>query len=276
MYSHCTTGGWILGNRIDGTQAEFVRIPHADTSLLPDSRRRRRRSAGHAERHPADRLRVRRAERQGPAGLRRSRSSAPGRSGWRRCSRRSSTRPSEIIMIDLDDNRLAVAKRFGATATVNSTDGKAARAGHDADRRARRGHGDRGGRHSGHLRRCARTSSRRAAPSPTSACTACKVDLHLERLWSHNMTITTRLVDTVSTPMLLKTVQSRTHRRQAADHASLQAGRDPGGLRHLRQGRRHQGAQGDHRSLRSFSAGNQSRNRASTWLAAGKRAAAYL
>ena len=35
MYSHCATGGWILGNRIDGTQAEFVRIPHADTSLYP-------------------------------------------------------------------------------------------------------------------------------------------------------------------------------------------------------------------------------------------------
>ena len=35
MYSHCTTGGWILGNSIDGTQAEFVRIPHADTSLYP-------------------------------------------------------------------------------------------------------------------------------------------------------------------------------------------------------------------------------------------------
>ena len=36
-----------------------------------------------------------------------------------------------------------------------------------------------------------------------------KVDLHLERLWSHNITITTRLVDTVSIPMLLKTVQSK-------------------------------------------------------------------
>ncbi|MBW8837289.1 MAG: alcohol dehydrogenase catalytic domain-containing protein, partial [Burkholderia sp.] len=33
MYSHCATGGWILGNRIDGTQAEYVRIPHAETSL---------------------------------------------------------------------------------------------------------------------------------------------------------------------------------------------------------------------------------------------------
>src|SRR5580658_6060590 len=35
MYSHCVSGGWILGNRIDGTQAKFVRIPYADTSLYP-------------------------------------------------------------------------------------------------------------------------------------------------------------------------------------------------------------------------------------------------
>jgi alcohol dehydrogenase len=37
MTSHCTTGGWILGHKVDGTQAEFVRIPHADTSLHPIS-----------------------------------------------------------------------------------------------------------------------------------------------------------------------------------------------------------------------------------------------
>jgi hypothetical protein len=36
-----------------------------------------------------------------------------------------------------------------------------------------------------------------------------KVDLHLERLWSSNIAITTRLVDTVTKPMLLKTVQSK-------------------------------------------------------------------
>ena len=35
-----------------------------------------------------------------------------------------------------------------------------------------------------------------------------KVDLHLERLWSQNITITTRLVDTITTPMLLKTVRA--------------------------------------------------------------------
>ncbi len=32
-YSHCTTAGWILGNKIDGALAEYLRIPHADTSL---------------------------------------------------------------------------------------------------------------------------------------------------------------------------------------------------------------------------------------------------
>ena len=36
-----------------------------------------------------------------------------------------------------------------------------------------------------------------------------KVDLHLEQLWDRNISITTRLVDTVSTPMLLKVLQSK-------------------------------------------------------------------
>ncbi|HXL74003.1 MAG TPA: alcohol dehydrogenase catalytic domain-containing protein, partial [bacterium] len=35
MYSHCRDGGWILGYLIDGTQAEYVRVPHADNSLYP-------------------------------------------------------------------------------------------------------------------------------------------------------------------------------------------------------------------------------------------------
>ncbi|MFN7094094.1 MAG: alcohol dehydrogenase catalytic domain-containing protein, partial [Burkholderiales bacterium] len=31
--AHCVDGGWMLGHLIDGTQAEYVRIPHADNSL---------------------------------------------------------------------------------------------------------------------------------------------------------------------------------------------------------------------------------------------------
>jgi len=33
LYAHCLNGGWILGNLIDGTQAEYVRCPYGDNSL---------------------------------------------------------------------------------------------------------------------------------------------------------------------------------------------------------------------------------------------------
>ncbi|ASL48280.1 Alcohol dehydrogenase [Burkholderia sp. AD24] len=54
-----------------------------------------------------------------------------------------------------------------------------------------------------------------------------KADLHLDKLWDRNISITTRLVDTVSTPMLLKTVCAGridptrliTHRFQLEDMA---------------------------------------------------------
>lgn len=43
--------------------------------------------------------------------------------------------------------------------------------------------------------------------------------LHLERLWAHNITLTTRLVDTVTTPMLLKLVKSgRLQPKKLATH----------------------------------------------------------
>ena len=80
-YGQCLGGGgWILGHKIDGTQAEFVRVPFADTSthLAPDGRDRR--AAADARRHPADGLRGRRAQRTGPAGRR-------GRRGRRRADR---------------------------------------------------------------------------------------------------------------------------------------------------------------------------------------------
>lgn len=33
LYAHCADGGWILGHLINGTQSEYVHIPHADNSL---------------------------------------------------------------------------------------------------------------------------------------------------------------------------------------------------------------------------------------------------
>ena len=123
--SHClddegTSGiGWILGHLIDGTQAEFVRIPHAEGSLhklpegvsdeaalmlsdiLPTGFEIGVRN-GRVE--PGDVVAVVGA---GPVGL-----SAMATAGLYGASR--------IIAIDLDDNRIAQAQKFGATDGVNS------------------------------------------------------------------------------------------------------------------------------------------------------------
>src|ERR1700689_273545 len=124
MYSHCTTGGWILGNSIDGTQAEFVRIPYADTSLyrIPDGADEEALvmlsdilptgfecGVLNGKVQPGSTVAIVGAGPIGLAALLTAQFYSPG----------------EIIMIDLDDNRLEVAKRFGATTTINSADGKA-------------------------------------------------------------------------------------------------------------------------------------------------------
>jgi alcohol dehydrogenase len=206
MYSHCTTGGWILGNSIDGTQAEFVRIPHADNSLypIPDG---------------ADEEALVMLSDILPTGFEcgvLNGKVAPGNTvaivgsgpiGLAALLTAQFYSPADIIMIDLDDNRLEVAKRFGATSTINSTDGQA-------------------------VERLMRLTDKRGVdtaieavgiPATFELCTkiiapggtianigvhGIKVELHLENLWDRNISITTRLVDTVSTPMLLNTLRS--------------------------------------------------------------------
>lgn len=207
MYSHCATGGWILGNKIDGTQAEYVRIPHADTSLYKVP-------AGVDEEAmvmlsdilptgfecgvlngkvlPGSTVAI---VGGGPIGLAALLTAA-------------FYSPAQLIVIDLDENRLEVAKRLGATSTINNTDGDPVAA------------------------VMALTNGRGVdtaieavgTPSTFELCEALvaaggtianvgvhgkKVDLHLETLWDRNITITTRLVDTVSTPMLLSVLQSK-------------------------------------------------------------------
>jgi alcohol dehydrogenase len=115
--------------------------------------------------------------------------------------------PAEIIMIDLDDNRLEVAKRFGATATINSTDGKALEA-------VMKMTGKRGvdtAIEAVGIPVTFELCQKLVAPGGTIANIGVhgkKVDLHLEELWDRNISITTRLVDTVTIPMLFKTVGS--------------------------------------------------------------------
>ncbi len=206
IYSHCRHGGWILSYTIDGTQAEYVRIPLADGSLhrfpadgdeedmvmlsdiLPTGF-----ECGvlNGEVKPGDTVAIVGA---GPVGL-------------AVLLTAQFYSPAAIFMIDLDNKRLAVAKKFGATTLINSADGNAAYqvmkltdgAGVDVAVEAV------------------------GIPATFDICQAIvaaggrianvgvhgkPVELHLEKLWDRNIAITTRLVDTVTTPMLLKVVRS--------------------------------------------------------------------
>jgi alcohol dehydrogenase len=207
MYSHCTTGGWILGNSIDGTQAEFVRIPHADTSLypIPDGADEEALvmlsdilptgfecGVLNGKVQPGSTVAIVGA---GPIGL-------------AALLTAQFYSPAETIVIDLDDNRLEVAKRFGATATINSADGRAAEM-------VMKLTGDIGvdtAIEAVGIPATFELCQKIVAPGGTIAnigVHGTKVSLHLERLWDRNITITTRLVDTVSTPMLLNVLKSR-------------------------------------------------------------------
>ena len=206
MYSHCRNGGWILGNTLDGTQAELVRIPHADGSLhhLPSGADEEAMvmlsdilptgfecGVLNGQVGPGDSVAI---VGSGPIGL------AVLLTG-------QFYSPASIFVIDLDDKRLAVARSFGATVLINSADGNAARrvmeltdgAGVDVAIEAV------------------------GIPAAFDICQAIvaaggrianvgvhgkPVQLHLEKLWDRNISLTTRLVDTITTPLLLKTVRS--------------------------------------------------------------------
>lgn len=207
MYSHCEDGGWMLGHLIDGTQAEYVRIPHAENSLhhIPEGVDEEALvmlsdilptgfecGVLNGQVKPGDSIAI---VGSGPIGL-------------AALLTAQFYSPAEIIMIDPDDNRLEVARTFGATKTINNsttdvakeismlTNGKGVDAAIEAV----------------------------GIPETFELCTSIigpggcvanvgvhgtSATLHLETLWAKNITITTRLVDTVTTPMLLKTVQSQ-------------------------------------------------------------------
>jgi alcohol dehydrogenase len=207
MYSHCRTGGWILGNEIDGTQAEFVRIPHADTSLYPIP-------------EGADEEALVMLSDILPTGFEcgvLNGKVAPGSTvaivgsgpiGLAALLTAQFYSPAQIIMIDLDDNRLEVGRLFGATHTINAADGKAVETVMSLT----------GGMGVDTAIEAVGTPATfvmcedLVAPGGVIAnigVHGAKADLHLERLWSQNISITTRLVDTVSTPMLLKTVAAK-------------------------------------------------------------------
>ena len=205
-YGQCLGGGgWILGHLIDGTQAEYVRVPFADTSthkapagvpgeqllmladILPTGYEVGVLS-GKVE--PGDVVAVVGA---GPIGL-------AAMLGARLFS------PSHVIAIDLADNRLDAAKRFGADITINNgivdpkesiadlTDGLGADVAMEAV-----GVPSTFELAASLIRPGGRVANIGVHGEPAT--------LHLEELWIKNVTITTGLVDTYSTPTLLRLIQ---------------------------------------------------------------------
>ncbi len=206
-YGQCLGGGgWILGHKIDGTQAEYVRVPFADTSTYPVP-------AGVSDEHilmmadilptgyevgvlngkvePGDVVAVVGA---GPIGL-------AAILGAKLYS------PSHIIAIDLADSRLEAAKQFGADITINNgredavkivkemTDGLGADVSVEAV-----GVPATFEMAAALVRPGGRVANIGVHGEP--------VTLHLEELWIKNVTITTGLVDTYSTPTLIRLIQS--------------------------------------------------------------------
>ena len=208
MYGQCLGGGgWILGHKINGTQAERVRVPFADTSthavpdgvsdeevlmladILPTGY-----EVGvlNGAVRPGDTVAV---VGSGPIGL-------AAIMGAKLFS------PAHVVAIDLADSRLEAAKRFGADMTVNSTREDALAVVHQLT----------GG--------LGADTAIEAVGVPASfeQCTelirpggrvanvgvhGTPAALHLESLWIKNVTITTGLVDTYSTPTLLRLVTSK-------------------------------------------------------------------
>lgn len=204
LYAHCrNNGGWIMGYMIDGTQAEFVRTPFADTSLyllppelsedvavllsdaLPTAHEI---GVQNGDIRPGDTVAIIGA---GPVGM--------------SCVLTAQLySPSQIIVVDMDDNRLAMAKEVGATDVVNS--GK-----EDAIARILELTNGRGVdcaieavgieatwnicqhvvKEGGHLANVGVHGK--------------SVTFALEKLWIKNLTITTGLVNANTTGMLMKT-----------------------------------------------------------------------
>ncbi|MGX0082260.1 zinc-dependent alcohol dehydrogenase family protein [Staphylococcus hominis] len=121
IYAHCENGGgWILGHLVDGTQAEYVKVPFADNSLY------------HAPTSLSDEALVMLSDIL-PTGYEigvLKGKVKPGSTvsivgagpvGLASLLTAQFYSPSKIIMIDLDDHRLATAKKFGATHTINSS-----------------------------------------------------------------------------------------------------------------------------------------------------------
>jgi alcohol dehydrogenase len=206
-YGQCLGGGgWILGYQIDGTQADFVRVPFADTStylipaglddeavlmladILPTAYEVGVVNGGI---RPGDTVAIVGA---GPIGL-------SAIMGARLFS------PSHIVAVDLADTRLEAAKQFGADVTVNPSRQDPAQ----VIAELTEGLGVDVAIEAVGVAETFEMCTRLIRPGGRVANVGVHgkpATLHLEDLWTRDVTITTGLVDTWSTPTLLKLLRT--------------------------------------------------------------------
>ncbi|GAA2891215.1 zinc-dependent alcohol dehydrogenase family protein [Pseudonocardia halophobica] len=208
MPSHCQTVGgigWIFGHLVDGTQAESVRVPYADTSIyavpndvtdeqaifLADSL-----PTGYevgvlaGQVRPGDTVAVVGAGAVGLAAI-----LTTGLWG-----------ASRVIAVDTNKFRLGKAVEFGATDTVEAGPDVV-----DAVKALTDGLGVDVSIEAVGYPETLRTAAALVRPGGHIAnigVHGVPVELPLEQLWIHNVTLTMGLVDTVSIPTLLKMVAS--------------------------------------------------------------------
>ena len=210
LYAHClaTEGasgiGWILGHLIDGTQAEYVRVPFADNSVykLPDGISDEAAvmlsdilptgfeiGVRYGKVKPGDVVAVVGA---GPVGL-----AAMMTAGLYGAAR--------VIALDLDRNRLEQAEAFGATDTVYSGDPDWA----EQVRAMTDGLGVDVAIEAVGIPETFEACTRIVRPGGSVANVGVhgtSVELPLQDLWIMDIAITMGLVSTSTTPMLLKLV----------------------------------------------------------------------
>jgi alcohol dehydrogenase len=206
MWSHCESGGWVLGNTINGTQAEYVRIPHATTSLYPLP-----------STAPSSLVLLSDIFPTGlECGVLNGRVSpgstvvivGAGPVGLAALLTSLLYSPSILILIDLSPHRLSFASSLGATHTITAPS-----ANENADSVIEQVMSITGGKGADTVIEAV------GVPETFELCQSLvavggtianvgvhgkSVGLHLESLWDKNITITTKLVDTTTTPMLLK------------------------------------------------------------------------
>lgn len=205
---HPARGDGILGHTIDGTQAEYVRIPFADGTLhaIPPSADPEALMMLNGHIQPGDTVAIVGAGPVGLAALLTAQFFAPG----------------ELLVVDVDAKRLEIALRLGATQVVNGCDGDAVA----QVMQLTRGRGVDVAVEAVGISVSLDMCHRIVAAGGNLAGVGGHgepVQLNLDGVWSQNISLNARLVDAVTTPLLLKTALARqfTPRQLTTYHFSL-------------------------------------------------------